>query len=240
MSAIDDCKYEIQSIVDAMSNDVKVSIEHGFEKMQKNPHFEKMIIDVAEKIKRENPPQFVASQEGFHYWSYQAYNLSVFGLKSGEYGLPDSFNNSLDFMTFAYGLAKMFSIDMVSVTYVCEDSNECEKEYTEKFSALSDFLEWIKNQFEFSYIIYTIGTRVEEKERSMPFGLNGPTSRSVGGFSSKRNIIRTVETKRHHSLFSSAFGKIDLSVWSKKPHTITFYRVPPIKRKVKAQPVSWY
>ena len=65
MSAIEDCKREVQSIVDTMSSEIQFTLEHGFEKMQNNSNFKKWILDLEERIKQDTPSQLVASQKSW-------------------------------------------------------------------------------------------------------------------------------------------------------------------------------
>ena len=228
MSAIKDCKCEVQSIVDTMSSEIQFTLEHGFEKMQNNSNFMKWILDLEERIKQDNSSQFVVSQKSC--------TLSIFGLKSKDYGLPGSFDNSLDFMAFAYGLAKTFSVNMVSVTYVSEDSDLYEHEYTVEFQTLSSFLEWTKNQFEFRVGIYNY----KKAEEYALFGLNGPIKYSKGSsYISGRGTISRAKTKSYGNI-NMIFGVIELLTAHIVPHTITFYPMPPTENEANNNLASWY
>lgn len=228
MSAIEDCKCEVQSIVDTMSSEIQFTLEHGFEKMQNNSNFKKWILDLEERIKQDTPSQLVASQK--------SWTLSIFGLKSKDYGLPDRFNNFEDFMAFSYGVAKTFSINAVSVTYESEDSDLYKYEYTKEFSTLSNFLEWTKNQFEFHVNIYDFKS---SKEYAC-FGLNDPIKYSRGSSHiSGRGTISSAKTKSY-GVISMIFGKIELLTAHIVPHTVTFYRTPPTKKETNNKSVSCY
>lgn len=228
MSAIKDCEYEIQSIVDTMSSEIQFTLEHGFEKMQNNSNFKKWILDLEERIKQDNPPQFVASQS----WYY----LSIFDLSSIDYGLPERFDEFEDFMAFVYGVAKTFSINAVSVTYIKKSITD---EYTEEFQTLSSFLEWTKNQFEFDVHIY----KDKSCKEYARFGLNDPI-KYRGGFllysgETEKSIISSAKTK-YYGILDGIRGVINLYRPCIEPHTVTFYRIPPTKKETNNKPASWY
>lgn len=227
VSAIKKCEQEVQSIVDEITRETKLTIERGFEKMQKNPNFEKMILDVKEKFEREDPKYFVVKQGP----------VSILGLNSKDYGLPVSFDNFLDFMAFTYGLANMFSINVLGVNYTY-DGHDCMEECTEEFSTIDDFLRWIKNQFVCQVDIDDGYKRSIECASYVKF--DGPIKYSSGYAHSPLGwrTINKKETKYYGGLISAARGRIYLYAPVFWNLTITFYRVPPIKNDTKA--ISWY
>lgn len=144
---------KIQQEFNALTEKLHEYIISGYDKMLQKPEFQAFVNAIKDKVENTSPQAISLDNGHYSGISFFYTSLSILGIRSTSYNLPDHFDKDIDFSVFSYGLAK--TIQPCAITIFTEGVSD--ERYTDQYqaSSIEEFLAWIEKRHGYTSEVMT-------------------------------------------------------------------------------------